>query len=132
MKRLLPVLGFAACAAMAGPYDRPYAIITTDRAPSADPLLLPVIVNRVDGETVASDNRAVVAPGAHKVTVDVPPRRGFHTATQATFDLAAEPCRRYYVAAKLESRTSQRWVPVVRGVEAIGECEAKFAIAAKK
>jgi hypothetical protein len=130
MKRffLLPLL--AATAALAGPFDQPYAIITTDTKPAADPLLRPVIVNRVDGEN-AMDHRAVVAPGARKVTVDLPPRKGFHTATQHTFDLQAKPCVRYYVAARLASTTTQDWKPVIRSEERIVECESKFKVAGK-
>ena len=77
MKRLLAASVLLSTAAVAGPYDQPYAIITVDRAPSADPNLLPVIVNRIDGETALSDNKAVVAPGKRQVTIDVPPRKGF-------------------------------------------------------
>ena len=120
----------AATAALAGPFDQPYAIVTTDTKPAVDPLLRPVIVNRVDGEN-AMDHRAVVAPGLRKVTVDLPPRKGFHTATQHTFDLDLKPCVRYYVAAKLESPTTQRWSPVIRSEERIIECESKFKVAGK-
>jgi hypothetical protein len=130
MKRLflLPIL--AASAALAGPFDQPYAIIATDTRPAADFLLRPVIVNRVDGEN-AMDHRAVVAPGLRKVTVDLPPRKGFHIATQHTFDLEVRPCVRYNVAAKLENSLSQQWKPVIRSEERIGECEVKFKMAAK-
>ena len=130
MKRLflLPVL--FATAAFAGPFDQPYAIIATDPKPAADFLLRPVIVNRVDGEN-AQDHRAIVAPGLRKVTVDLPPRKGFHLATQQTFDLEVKPCVRYHVAAKLESSASQAWKPVIRSQERIGECESKFKVAGK-
>src|SRR5437868_9627972 len=84
----------ATAAVAAGPYDEPYSIITVDRAKSADPLLRRVIVNRVDDVTVMSDNKAVVPPGRHKVTLDLPPRKGFnlrseeHTSElQSRFDL---------------------------------------------
>ena len=126
MKRILWIPLAAALSAVAGLYDQPYSIITTDPARSADPLLRPVIVKRVDGKNAQYDNRAVVAPGAHQVTVDLPPRKGFNLATQHTFDLTTRPCVRYYVAAKLESQTGQDWKPVVRSEEPIGECEAKF------
>ena len=127
MKRILLAATMAATAAFAGPYDQPYSIITTDTAPSADPNLRPVIVNRIDGETVATTNhRPAVAPGTRQVTVDLPPRKGFRTATQRTFELVANPCMRYYVAAKLDNPVSQEWTPVVRRAELIGECQAKF------
>jgi hypothetical protein len=131
MKRLLAASLLISTAALAGPYDQPYAIITVDRAKAADPNLRPVIVNRVDGETVSSDNRAVVAPGKHQVTIDLPPRKGFRTATQHTFEIDAKACTRYNVAARLASSTTQDWTPVVRSTERIGECETKFKVAGK-
>jgi hypothetical protein len=130
MKRILLAPLFAAASALASPYDQPYSIITTDIARSADPLLIPVIVNRVDDRNADYGNKAVVAPGAHKVTIDVPPRKGFKLATQNTFDLETKPCVRYYVAAKLDTLVTQGWTPVVRSEEPIGECERKFKIAA--
>jgi hypothetical protein len=118
-------LMLAAGAAFGGPYDQPYSIIATDPSRSADHLLRPVIVNRVDGETPLG-NLAVVPPGKHEVTLDLPPRKGFRLATQEILALETRPCVRYYVAAKLHSSTGQRWTPVVRYQESIGECAAKF------
>jgi hypothetical protein len=131
MKRLILAASAlaAATAAFAGQYDEPYSIITVDTRKSADPLLRKVIVNRVDGVTITSDNRAVVAPGSHKVTLDLPPRRGFHQATQNEMALDTKPCTRYYVAAKLDSTAMQTWTPVVRSEEPIGECMKKFQVA---
>jgi hypothetical protein len=128
MKRLLSIALLSVTPALAGPFDQPYSIIETDTMPSADSHLRPVIVNRVDEEN-SQDNRSVVAPGAHKVTLDLPPRKGF-PATQNTFDLTTDPCMRYYVAARLESLTLQRWQPVVRYSEPIGECRKKFNVGA--
>jgi hypothetical protein len=132
MKKMLWVpLLLCAGAVLAGPYDHPYSIIETDRAPSADYLMIPVIVNRVDGENaMPGKNQAVVAPGEHEVTVDVPPRGGFKTSTQHTFHLTTQPCWRYYIAAKLKTRVGQEWEPVVRSREPMGDCESKFAKAA--
>ena len=133
MKRFpLAALVLAATTAVAGPYDQVYSIITTDRAPSPDKDLRPVIVNRVDGENAMPDNQAVVAPGMRKVTVDLPPRHGHKLATQATFDLDVQPCTRYHIAAKLDSPVTQGWKPVVRSTEPIGECRAKFKVAGAK
>ena len=129
MKRTLaPLMLLAGGAALAGPYDQPYSIIENDPIHSADPNVIPVIVNRVDDRNALSPQRAVVAPGTHQVTLDVPPRKGFHTATQHTFELATEPCMRYYVSAKLHSRAGQEWDPIVRGKDRIAECEKKFAV----
>jgi hypothetical protein len=115
-------------AALAGPYDQPYSIIENDPIRSADPKVIPVIVNRVDDVNALTPQRAVVPPGKHQVTLDVPPRKGFKTATQRTFELVTEPCMRYYVSAKLHSTVGQQWEPIVRGKDRIGECEKKFAI----
>jgi hypothetical protein len=117
----------ASCASTGSPYDQPYSIIVTDTLPQPDSLLRPVIVNRVDGETII-DNRAVVPPGRHQVVLDVPPRAGFHSATQRTLVLDTAPCTRYYVMAKLETPITQEWTPIVRYDEPIGECRSKFGV----
>jgi hypothetical protein len=115
------------CAA-AGPYAQPYSIIENDPVRSADPDVVPIVMNRVDDRTSLSPQRDVVAPGTHQVTIYVPPRKGFFNATQQTFELKTEPCTRYYLSAKLDNPVGQRWTPVVRSTERIGECEAKFAM----
>src|SRR5207253_1891579 len=85
----------------------------------ADPHLRAVIVNRVDDENALA-NYAVVLPGLHKVTLDLPKRKGFKLATQETLELETRPCVRYVVAAELKSVTLQEWTPVVRREERIG------------
>jgi hypothetical protein len=128
MKRfaiLLPLV--LAATVQAGEYDQPYGIITTDTMRSADTLLRPVIVNRVDGKT-STRSQTVVEPGKRSVTVDLPARQGFNQATQETFELDVKPCVRYYVVAKLESSLGQKWTPLIRSEERIGECAAKFKL----
>jgi len=126
MKRLLPALLLAVSAtALAGPYDQPWVIITTDSAPSADYHLRPVIINRIDGETNTL-REAVAEPGLRIVTLDLPPRKGFNLGTQVNFELQANPCMRYNLAAKLDNSVGQSWKPVIRSTETIGECLAKF------
>ena len=127
MKPLLAIALLSATPALAGPFDQPYSIIEVDHVRSADSHLRRVIVNRVDDEN-SINNRSVIAPGPHKVTIDLPPRKGFHTATQQTFDLETKPCVRYYVAARLKSETLQEWTPVVRHEDPIGECRKKFGV----
>jgi hypothetical protein len=137
MKPLIAAfLATAATVALADSYsyDKPWSIIEGERSPSADFRLRPVIVNRVDDENAsygsyAAYGYAVVAPGRHKVTIDLPRRKGFHQATQNTFELETRPCVRYIVAAELRTVTTQEWTPIVRREERIGECEAKFNIA---
>ena len=122
----------AGSAFAASPYDEVYSIITTDTKPSADWHVKPVFVNRVDGQNSVEKSKHVVPPGPHEVTVDLHARGGFHEPTQHTFKLVTEPCVRYYVAARTESQVTQKWEPMVRYTEPIGECEAKFKVAAKK
>src|SRR5262249_10505050 len=98
-------------------------------SPSSDHLLRPVTINRVNGVNAQYDNRAIVPPGRHAVTVDLRARQGFNTPTQVTFDLETEPCMRYYVVARLDTVTGQRWTPVVRATEPIGECKRRFNLA---
>jgi hypothetical protein len=130
MKRLLLASALvASSAAVAGQYDQPYSIIQTDASRSSDHLIRPVLVNRVDDVNAQYDNRAIVAPGKHAVTVDLAARQGFHLPTQVTFELETKPCTRYYVVGRLEASTSQKWTPVVRSEEPIGECRAKFKVA---
>ena len=125
---LLPVL--AATAVLAGPYDQPYSQVMTERHfPSADPNVIPVIVNRIDDKTIY-DKYGTILPGVHEVTVDVRPRNGYHLATQSTFTLETKPCQRYYVAARLKSRALQEWTPFVRFEEPLKDCAAKFNLAA--
>ena len=126
MKRLLLIPLFAATAALASPFDQPYSQILTDRRPSSDPNVVPVTVNRVDDVTL--HNKGAIAPGMHKVTVDVAGRKGF-PPTQVTFDLETKPCTLYYVNARLKSRTLQEWEPFVRSTERLRDCEAKFHLA---
>lgn len=131
MKRIIAAtfLATTATIAFAGPYDQPYSQIMTERHfPSADPDVLPVLINRVDDKTVY-DPKGTVAPGKHQVTVDLHPRKGF-PATQVTFELDTKACTRYYLAAKLKTRTTQQWDPIVRFEEALPDCAKKFNIAA--
>jgi hypothetical protein len=131
---ILSLAFIATAAAAAGYYDHPYSIIASEQSPHADPNLRAVIVNRVDGENAVvggSYDRlgyAVVAPGPHKVTMDLPARKGFHTATQMDLDVETRPCVRYIVAAQLKTVTTQDWTPIVRREEPIGECERKFNV----
>lgn len=122
----LPLLLLAAACA-SSPYAQPYSIIEDDPIQSANPNVIHVLVNRVDDRNATDVHHAVVAPGPHQVTVDVGHRKGWQP-TQHTFSLTTEPCRRYYVSARLDNRVGPDWTPVVRSSDRIAECEAKFAM----
>lgn len=125
MKRLLIAALLACLPALAGPFDQPWVLITSDRAPSADPNLKPVVVSRIDGEPVAK-SRGYSSPGIKLVTVDLPPRKGQSLGSQETLELVASPCMRYDLAAKLESPKDGAWKAIVRSSGTIGECLTKF------
>jgi hypothetical protein len=78
-------------------------------------------IKQVDGK---HETKHVVkaAPGAHKVVVASPMRKGVH-GSDATLDLTLEPCRRYYVNAQFASGTGADWEPVVVMVEPISGCK---------
>ncbi|HXS52810.1 MAG TPA: hypothetical protein VN782_09795 [Usitatibacter sp.] len=126
----LTLLLLAGACAATGPYARPYSIIEDDPIQSADPNVIHVLVNRVDDRNATDIHHAVVPPGRHEVTVDVGRRKGWQP-TQRTFSLTTEPCRRYYVSARLANRAGPEWTPVVRSSDRIAECEAKFAMNAR-
>ena len=67
----------------------------------------------------------MVAPGTRVVTVALPPRKGMRVGTQETFEVQANPCMRYVLAARLDAASGQ-WKPAVRQAETIGECLTKF------
>jgi len=133
MKRLV-IAAFicsAGAAFAASPYDQPYSIITIDRIKPADYHIKPVFVNRVDGENSIERNKHVVPPGDHEVVIDKSPQGGFHEPTQRIMKLTTEPCVRYNLAARVENSLTQEWEPFVRSTEPIGECKAKFKVAAR-
>ena len=129
MKHLVLASLLVAAACATSPYEQPYSIIAVDPARAADPHVIAVFINRVDERNSLFPDRTVVPPGHHRVTVDVPPRKGFHLPTQSTFELQTEPCTRYYISARLDTLVTQEWKPVVRSVEPIGECLSKFHLA---
>jgi hypothetical protein len=124
MTRLLIAFLLLSTAAVAEPGEKPWAIVATDASLAPVANLRPVVISRIDG--VASTGReAVVAPGPHLVTVDLPPREGLRLGAQANLELQANACMRYYLAAKRDA-SGQGWQPVVRAAESIGECLVKF------
>jgi hypothetical protein len=110
--------------AAAGPFDQPWAVIAGDGAAAPDPRYGTAVVSRVDGESVAR-GRAVVAPGLHSVTVALPPRKGASVGSQATFEVQANPCMHYLIAARLDGPAGE-WKAVVRSAATIGECLTRF------
>ena len=78
-------------------------------------------IKQVDGKH--ETKRIVkVEPGARKVVVASPMRKGFH-GSDATLDMTLEPCKRYYINAQFENTITQDWKPVIDYVEPISGCK---------
>ena len=116
---------FFAAAAVAGPYDSPYAIVEAGDANGAREEFRPAIT-RIDGESTRDPRRSdPIAPGKHVVTIRFETARvvqsGKETSRDLELDLAA--CTRYRVVARRTGGTN--WEPHVYQ-EPIGECAKKF------
>jgi hypothetical protein len=115
-----------ACAALAGPYDQPYAIVESgDR--SAPREEFPAAITRIDGKSTRNARRSdPVEPGKHRITVrfetDRVAQGPAEVARELEIDL--EGCTRYRVVAKRVQ--SVNWEPKVY-TEPISECVRKFS-----
>jgi hypothetical protein len=116
---------FLATAAVAGRYDKPYAIIEAGDPNAAREEFRPAIT-QVDGKSTRDARRTdPIEPGKHRVTVRFETARVTQsqkeTAREVEMDL--EACTRYRVVARRTDGTN--WEPKVYS-EAIGECVRKF------
>lgn len=135
MKRILSSIllcasGFVGGCATPGPY----AEVTGELITRADFNEEPVIVLAVDGvQDVRGSRRARVEPGQRLVLLATARRDTGVGARKkdATVPLNAKPCLRYHFAARHESMTLvEPWQLVLKSVEPIPECVAKFPGAA--
>jgi hypothetical protein len=115
----------AAAAAVAGPYDQPYALVEAgDRSPTREEF--PLAVTQIDGESTRNPRKSdPIAPGKHRVTVRFETARVAQSPAETTreLDLELVPCTRYRIAARRVGATN--WEPKVYS-EAIPECKRKF------
>ena len=118
-------IALCASAAIAGPYDQPYALVETgDRNAVRDEF--PLAVTQVDGKSTRDPRKSEpIEPGKHRVAIR------FETArvTQGQKEIARElemdleACTRYRIVARRTAGTD--WEPKVYS-ETIGECARKF------
>jgi hypothetical protein len=82
------------------------------------------IINTIDGTSPVSGNPTRIAPGKHTLALTaVPLSPNWKSGTDlAYFDLVAEPCKRYYVAARFENPLGPRFTPYLDYVEPIAGC----------
>ena len=114
-----------AAAALAGPYDNPYAIVEAGDPNAAREEFAPAIT-RIDGTSTRDPRRSdPIPPGKHTITIRFETARVVQSAKETsrdlTLDLAA--CTRYRIVARRTGGTN--WEPHVYQ-EAIGECAKKF------
>ena len=115
----------AAIAALAGPYDQPYALVEAgDRSPTREEF--PLAITEIGGESTRNTRRPdPVAPGKHRVTVRFETARVAQSPAEITreLDLDLAACTRYRITARRVGAT--HWEPKVYS-EAIPECKRKF------
>ena len=116
---------FAAAVAMAGPYDKPYALVeAADRSPTREEF--PPAITRIDGESTRNPRKSdPIEPGRRRVTVRFETARVAQGPDDSTREMEMElaACTRYRIAARRVGSTS--WEPKVYS-EAIPECKRKF------
>ena len=115
----------AATGALAGEYDKPYALVEAgDRSPTREEF--PPAITKINGESTRNSRKSdPIPPGKHRVTVRFETARVAQSPDEATreLDMDLEPCTRYRIAARRVGATN--WEPKVYS-EAISECKRKF------
>ena len=132
MKRTLATLAaaLAAGAALAGEYDRPYALVESGDA-SETRKESPVAITRVDGESTRNPRKSdPISPGKHVITVSFSSARGVFSPDTMEVPVELEACTRYRVVAAYERKTGGDWKPKLYP-EAMPDCKKKFAAAKK-
>jgi hypothetical protein len=124
--RHLPAcLAFAALAAVAGPYDKPYALVeAADRSSTREEF--PPAISKVDGKSTRNPRKSdPIEPGKHRITVRFETARVAQNAAETTreLELDLQACTRYRIAARRVD--SVNWEPKVYS-EPIAECVKKF------
>ena len=132
MKSLTAIPALVACAlasgaALAGPFDQPYAVFEP-ALPSAVHQVRPASIMRIDGETWAHARFQPVAPGPHVIEVSVPGPMPRSSPERRTVQIMAKPCTRYAIGARKSIPGSQRWEAFFES-EPMGECLQRFAAA---
>jgi hypothetical protein len=100
--------------------------VSGDRYFRAEMNTSPTIINTIDGTSPVTGNPTRIEPGQHTLALTaVPLSQGWKRGTDlAYFDLVAEPCKRYYVAARFENPLGPRFTPYLDYVEPIAGCTA--------
>jgi hypothetical protein len=120
-------IALASQAALAGPYDRAWAVVESgDRSDTRQEF--PVAITQVDGQSTRNPRGGdALEPGKHTVRVRFETARVQQSEAEKARDLELmlEPCMRYRIAARRTQSTGTEWEPKVYP-EKIGECARKF------
>jgi len=118
------ILSTALAACGTGPGAKaPYAIIEAQPIAATD-TTVPAYVMAIDGQERALRSDGPVSTGPHTVDVSIQPPGGNTVRSALTID--AKGCKRYLLAAKRSSPTSNDWSAFVADTRTIDECVTMF------
>ena len=118
-------LALFALAAVAGPYDQPYALVEAGDPNATREEFRPAIT-QVDGKSTRNTRKSdPIEPGKHRITVRFETARVQQSPADVVRDVEMdlEACTRYRIVARRTDGTN--WEPKVYS-EPIGECKRKF------
>ena len=122
--RRLPLLALLLALAGCQSWGPTWSEVSGDRYFLAEMNTSSTIINTIDGTSPVTGNPTRIEPGQHRLALTaVPLSAGWKRGTDlAYFDLVAEPCKRYYVAARFENPLGPRFTPYLDYVEPIAGC----------
>ena len=126
-KRGIVMVSFIASAAVAGPYDQPYALV--ERGDGSEVRKeATVSISKIDGVTNRDARQSdPLPPGKHEITVRFQSARGSFRPDTKVVNLDLAPCTRYRIVASYQATKGPDWEPKVYQ-EPIGECAKKFGV----
>jgi hypothetical protein len=82
------------------------------------------VLNLIDGQGVPAQMQPTkIEPGRRRLSLTAVPMSGWPGGTNiVTFELNAEPCKRYYIAARFDNPLSPDFTPFIDHVETIAGC----------
>jgi hypothetical protein len=96
--------------------------ISGERVSRATANRRPAIIERIDDQGAFAGYPIRVEPGMRRILVQGPDLRRPGGGTLQAFDLAVEPCKRYFINAQFDNPIEPTWKPVVDHVEPIAGC----------
>ena len=100
---------------------QPYSQVDGRKYFAANIDTYPVLIIRIDDRDTL-DNPTFIEPGVRKVVVQGPPDGASRFGQQRTFELNAEPCKRYYLVAVKATRIATDFTVKIDYEEPIGGC----------